>query len=155
MSQMKKNTRVKNIIVKNAADFFTPIILIFGSYIIFHGHLSSGGGFQGGVFAAAAVILIYLGYGHESSLKLFNMELLRKNEAIGAIIQTSFGLIGIFFLTNFCRNFIFDMGKPGDLISSGTILFMNLSVGYKVLASVGFLLLLFLGLSHIEKKDNE
>lgn len=152
---MKKNTKVKNIIVKNAADFLTPIILMFGFYIIFHGHLRVGGGFQGGIIIAAAVILIYLGYGSETSLKPFSMEFLEKNEVIGAVLQTSLALVGLFFITNFCRNILFDMGEAGDLISSGTILFMNLSAGHIVFSGIGFLILLFIGLSHTEKKDNK
>jgi multicomponent Na+:H+ antiporter subunit B len=152
---MKKNIKVKNIIIKNAADVFTPIALMLGFYVISHGHLSPGGGFQGGVLVAAAAILIYLGYGYENSLKVFNMELIRKNEAIGAILYTFFAVVGLFFFANFCRNIFYDMGEPGALFSSGTILFMNLSVGYKVLTGMGFLILLMLGLLAPEKSDND
>lgn len=151
---MKKNTKVKNIIVKNAAGFFTPIILMFGFYIISHGHLLPGGGFQGGLLASAVVILIYLGYGYENSIKTFNIELLRKNEAIGGILYTFFALIGLFFFTNFCRNIIFDIGKAGTLFSS--VFFINLIVGYKVLMGMGFLILvLLLVLSAQEKNEIE
>lgn len=152
---MKKITRVKNTIIKSAADFFTPIILIFGFYEIFHGHLGIGGGFVGGILVAAVIILIYIGYDQENSSKLFNMELLRKNQGIGAIIQTSLALIGLVFFTGFCRNIFFDMGEAGNLFSSGNIFFMNLSVGYGTLAGIGFLILIFIGIYSSEKKDNE
>ncbi|MDF2673224.1 MAG: hypothetical protein K0R09_1489, partial [Clostridiales bacterium] len=120
---MKKNIKVKNIVLKNAADVFTPVSLMFGFYIIFHGHLIPGGGLQGGVIVAAAVILIHFGYGYEKAQKLFNMEILIKNGAIGAILYTSFAIVGLLFFGNFCRNIFFDMGRIGELFSSGTIFF--------------------------------
>jgi multicomponent Na+:H+ antiporter subunit B len=151
--KMKKNIKVKNIIVKTAADVFSPIALVFGFYIILHGHLSPGGGFQGGVLVGGAVILIYLGYGYEKTRKVLNMEFIRKNEAVGAIAYTFFGVVGLLYGFNFCRNVFFKVGNPGDLISSGTILFMNYSVGYKVLTGVAFLILLMISL--LQPDNNE
>jgi multicomponent Na+:H+ antiporter subunit B len=154
-AQMKKNIKVKNIVLKNAADVFTPISLMFGFYIIFHGHLIPGGGLQGGVIVAAAVILIYFGYGYEKTQKLFNMEFIRKGWAVGTVLYTSLAIVGLFFFANFCRNIFFDMGRIGELFSSGTIFFANLSLGYIVLTGMGFLILLMLGLLPPEKNDNE
>lgn len=151
---MKKNVKVKNIIVKCAADVFAPIGLVLGLYIILHGHLSPGGGFQGGVLVASAVIMLYLGYGYETAKKTFSIEMLRKNEAIGAIMYSFFALIGIIFGANFCRNVFFNVGNPGDLYSSGTIFWMNFSVGYKVLTGVGFLILLMVGLLAPDSSSN-
>ncbi|CCJ33343.1 membrane bound hydrogenase, MbhF subunit [Caloramator australicus RC3] len=141
-----KNRQVKDVIVKTAADFFTPIALVLGFYIILHGHLSPGGGFQGGVLVASAVVLIYLGYGYNEVSKKFNMEIIKKNEALGAILFTVFGLAGIIYGSVFFANVFTNIGDVGDLISAGTIMFMNNSVGYKVLTGVGFLILLMIGL---------
>ncbi|KRQ86604.1 Na(+)/H(+) antiporter subunit B [Caloramator mitchellensis] len=145
---MKAKTKgtVKDLIIKTAADVFTPIALVFGFYVITHGHLSPGGGFQGGVLVAAAVILIYLGYGYSEVSKKFNMDFIKKNEALGAILFTVFGLCGLFYGSVFFANVFTGIGNPGDLISAGTIMFMNNSVGYKVLTGVGFLILLMIGL---------
>lgn len=146
---MKKNIKSKNIIVKTASDIFMPLGLMFGIYVILHGHLSPGGGFQGGVIVASAVVLVYLGYGQEGLKKVFNPELLKKSETLGAIAYSAFALIGILFGANFCRNIFVSKGtagNPGDLYSSGTIFWMNLSVGFKVLTGVGFLMLFMLAL---------
>ena len=143
---MNKNIKVKNIVVKCGADIFTPIGLMLGFYIVFHGHLSPGGGFQGGVLVASSVILVYLGYGFDGIKKVFNMELIRKNESVGAIMYTFFGTVGLLYGFNFCKNVFYKTGNPGDLYSSGTIFWMNFSVGYKVLTGVGFLILLMLQL---------
>jgi len=39
-----------------------PVILMFGVYLIMHGHLTAGGGFQGGVAIAAFLICRYMIY---------------------------------------------------------------------------------------------
>lgn len=151
---MKNNIKIKNIIVKTGADIFTPIALVLGIYIILHGHLTPGGGFQGWFLVASSVILIYLGYGSEGLKKTFNTELIRKNEAIGAIAYSFFAIVGIIYGANFCRNVFFKVGNIGDLYSSGTIFWMNSSVGYKVLTGVGFLILLMIGLLSSEGNGN-
>jgi len=50
-------------ILRVAAKMMTPFILVFGLYVIFHGDISPGGGFQGGVIVASSFILYGLVYG--------------------------------------------------------------------------------------------
>ena len=40
-------------IVRTASGFLSPILFLFGVYIFTHGHLTPGGGFQGGVVITA------------------------------------------------------------------------------------------------------
>lgn len=49
-----------------AARLLTPYILLFALYVLFHGHHSPGGGFQGGTILAAGVILIRLVRGRQA-----------------------------------------------------------------------------------------
>src|SRR5262245_58621922 len=35
-------------LIQNGVEVVLPLILLFGVYVIMHGHLSAGGGFQGG-----------------------------------------------------------------------------------------------------------
>ena len=37
-----------------------PLIFLFGAYVIMNGHLSAGGGFQGGAVVASGVMLLML-----------------------------------------------------------------------------------------------
>ena len=144
--KFKKGIKERNVILKCAADLMLPFALIFGIYIILFGTVSPGGGFQGGVIVAAAVLLLYLGYGYKTTAKAINGEVLRINEAIGAILYTVLAACGLFLGVRFCQNVFFDNGAVGDMISAGTITFMSYSVGFKVLTGVGFLLLLMLGM---------
>ena len=142
----KKGIEQKNIVVKCGADMLLPFALVFGLYIILFGTVSPGGGFQGGVIVASACLLLYLGYGYKTAARAINMETLRVNEALGAILYTLLGVCGLTMGVRFCQNVFFDSGAVGDLTSAGTITFMSYAVGYKVLTGVGFLLLLMLGL---------
>jgi multicomponent Na+:H+ antiporter subunit B len=45
-------------IVLLGARLLSPYIMVFGWYVIFHGHYSPGGGFQGGGLLAASILLI-------------------------------------------------------------------------------------------------
>ena len=65
--------RHESVIVRTAVRLLAPLVQIFGLYVLFHGHYSPGGGFQGGVIMAASYILIGLGLGRESLLKRSKM----------------------------------------------------------------------------------
>ena len=145
----------KNIIIKCGADKFLPFALTFGIYVILFGTISPGGGFQGGVIVASAVLLLYLGYGYSIVKRAINSEVIRVGEAVGAALYVCLGLVGIAYGLNFCRNVFFNDGQVGDLISAGTITFMGYSVGFKVLCGVGFLLILMLGMLAPDPEEEE
>ena len=71
---MKKNRKQKDIIVPSCADLVIPITLVLGAYIILHGHLSPGGGFQGGVLLTGAIAIFFIAYGRDKVLKTFHLE---------------------------------------------------------------------------------
>ena len=149
--EFKERFKEKRIIVKSGADLFLPFAIVLGFYVILFGTVSPGGGFQGGVIVASAVLLIYLGYGYKRLVKAINPEYMRIGEALGAIVYVLLGLAGVFVGANFCRNFVFNNGEVGDMISAGNISFMSYTVGFKVLTGIGFLLILMLGILKPDK----
>ena len=48
-------------LVRTARQILLPLIAIFAAYIIMNGHISAGGGFQGGAVIACAVLLTRAG----------------------------------------------------------------------------------------------
>ena len=89
-------------IVKTITSFAFPFALIYGLYIIAHGHLTPGGGFQGGAVVASGCAMIVVAYGSIWTLgkiKEKNLSVLESIGAIGFIALAFFGLIfgGIFF----------------------------------------------------------
>ena len=143
---MNKNITVKNIVPKCGADTVLPFALVYLFYIILHGHLSPGGGFQGGVLMVAVVVMLYMGHGYETTTKALSLHGMHKAEGVASIMYIVFAMLGVAFLGNFCQNVLFNIGNIGDLYSSGTIFWMNMAVGFKVLTGVGVLALSMLGL---------
>ncbi len=141
-----KNTENGDLIVRCLADKFLPLSLMLGFYVILHGNISPGGGFQGGVLVSGSVLLLYLAYGYKGASAALNAEVMHKGEALSAVGYIAFALLGVFYGFNFCRNILFSRGEIGEIWSSGTIALMNYAVGLKVLTGVGFLLLLIIGL---------
>lgn len=140
---MKKNIIIKNSIIKSCANITLPIALTLGIYIILHGHLSPGGGFQGGVLIAGAVAIVFTAYGYKEVLSLFKAEKVKVFEDIGALGYVFLGTLGLIYGYTFCTNVLWH-STPGKLYSSGTIFWMNLAVGYKVLAGLGFLIIMLI-----------
>lgn len=148
-----KKFKKKPVIVRSAADFFLPLACVYGAYVVLHGHLSPGGGFQGGVLIASAILLVFLGYGNLKAKKTFHEHKLHSSETVAEIIYVVLGLLGIIGGFNFCINFVFD-GLGFD-----TSVLMNHAVGYHVMGGIICLLAMMLSLldkdgddSHEEKE---
>jgi multicomponent Na+:H+ antiporter subunit B len=148
----KRNIIRRDSIVTSCASLVLPICLVLGAYVILHGHLSPGGGFQGGVLIAGAVAILYVAYGAEHIAKTFNSTRLKISENIGALGFVFVASLGLIYGSNFFGNFIAKSGSLGQLYSSGTIFWMNFAVGYKVLAGIGFLILV---MSSVLRDDEE
>ena len=115
-----------------------PVVL-YGVYLVAHGHLTPGGGFQGGVVMATAALLVYLS-GEYVTLRRVSPELVTDAaEAVGAAGYVAVGLLGVAAGTAFLAN-VLPLGQPGQLLSAGTIPPINLAVGLEVAG--GFVLLL-------------
>lgn len=78
-----------------ATKILIPQIMIFGLYVHFHGDYGPGGGFQAGVILAAAVILYALVFGLEESLRAVPMGAVMALSAIGVLIYSGTGVVGI------------------------------------------------------------
>ena len=53
--------------------------------------------------------------------------------------------LGVAVGAQFCQNVLYTFGNVGDLYSSGTIFWMNLTVGVKVITGIGSISLLMIG----------
>lgn len=146
---MKKKFKRKSIVVKCASDLFLPLACIFGCYVVFHGSSSPGGGFQGGVLIASAILLVFLGYGAARSKKVFSERLLHSTETLAEIVYIIIALLGIFSGLNFCVNFVFG-GKVLD-----TSILMNDAVGYHVMAGIICLLIMMLSVLDPDEDEKE
>jgi len=119
-----------SLIVKTITRFTVGLILLYGIYIVLHGHVSPGGGFAGGVIIALSFIHLMLAYGKEAAFKKFSKSAASTFESLGAILFLTIGLVafagGYFFL-----NFI-SKGEPFKLFSAGIIPPCNIAISLKV-----------------------
>ena len=148
---MNNKPVVRQVISRCGADALLPFALVYALYVILHGHLSPGGGFQGGVLMVALVALVYMGHGYERTVETFSYHLLHTVEGCASIFYVALGLLGVAVGAHFAENVLYTHGAIGDLYSSGTIFWMNVTVGVKVITGVGSIALLLLGL--LQEKD--
>lgn len=119
------------VIVKVIAKFVSPLVVLFGIYVILHGHLTPGGGFPGGVILASAFILLTLAYGKEEVFKRLKERTSYLMESSGALIFLGLALLGILLGGRFFLNFL-PPGKLLSILSGGFIPLCNIGIGIKV-----------------------
>ncbi len=110
-------------------------LVVFGLYIVTHGHLTPGGGFQGGVVLATAPLLVYLAGDLKTFRRIANHELVEVAEALGLGGFLALGLPGMILGGAYMRN-VLALGKTGDLFSGGTIPLINVCTGMAVAAGL-------------------
>lgn len=74
------------------AKMLFPFILVFGVYVITHGELGPGGGFQGGVILAAAFILYGMIFGADELVRRVPARVTDTAMAIGVLMYAGTGL---------------------------------------------------------------
>ena len=152
---MENKRTFKNTIQRCGSDKILPLAIVYRFYIILHGHLSPGGGFQGGVLMVAIVVLLYFGHGYETTVRAINPHFLHGAEGFMSVLYVAAAMLGIAYLGNFCQNVFYNIGNIGDLFSSGTIFIMDTIVGFKVLTGVGVLAITMLGLLMVKGTDEK
>lgn len=82
---------VEHTIIRVVAKLMMPFIVLFGLYVITHGEVGPGGGFQGGVIIAAAFILYGLVFGRDELARLVPHRLLDVLTAGGVLLYAGVG----------------------------------------------------------------
>ncbi len=121
-----------------------PAILLFGIYVIVNGHLSPGGGFSGGAVLGGGLILASLVLGEERMAQLLSTQ--RTTRLTVSCLLAYAGMKGYSFFTG--ANGVgweVPKGIPGEILSGGLILPLNLCVGVIVACTMYTFYILFLG----------
>ncbi len=118
-------------IVQVAGRFLFPFIVLLGAYVFIHGHLTPGGGFQGGVIIATGFLFLLLAYRQFT----ISHNIVTWVESLAGITFAGIGLVGILVGKTFLENFL-PTGKLNDLISGGIIPLIYIAVGFKVAAEL-------------------
>ena len=122
-------------IVKTVSRTIIPFIFLFGVYMIFFGHISPGGGFQGGVIVSMGIILAIVAYGEDIIDKY----------------KTEISLIEILAVSFFITAGISGMLLGKSFFSSfGAIWVLNIIIGVKVCSGIVLFFMLFIRWEYID-----
>ena len=143
-------------LVRSGANIMMPFILVYGFYIVVHGHLTPGGGFQGGAVIATAVVLLMVAYSYENVQASVSKHVLKNSETAGLLLFIGTAILALTAGLAFFGNWLLGAGtifgtpvvfgiNPGDINTGGIIPVLNVAVGIEVLGAMGLLLLAMLG----------
>jgi multicomponent Na+:H+ antiporter subunit B len=140
----------------NLAGFalLAPTLLV-GLYVVAHGAVSPGGGFQGGAVLATGLHLAYLAGDYGVLERLRPMAVFDVAEAVGAAGFVLLGVSGLFVGDPFLANWL-PTGTLGSLTSAGMVGLFNVAVGMEVASALILLLSKFLEQAlMVHERDHE
>ena len=122
-----------NPIVLLVSRLVSPFIMLFALYIIFHGHYSPGGGFQGGTMLAASVLLIRLAMGTEISQLLFKSSWGTPLGSVGVLMYFGTGMLALILGGQFLNYVYLPFTGPASMERSLGVLLVEVGVGIAVM----------------------
>ena len=122
-------------IVLLGARILSPYIMMFGLYVIFHGHYSPGGGFQGGALLAASVLLMRVASGSRTSNLLLDEAVTTPMGVVGVLIYFGTGLVALLAGGEFLDYGALPIpGMSPEYLRYTGILIIEIGVGLAVMA---------------------
>lgn len=129
-------------------------MICLGVVTILGGHITPGGGFQGGAMIAGGIIFCVLVYGVNNSPIQMSHEFISSIETCGALAYIFIGLAGLFFGGYFLYNLganVYDFTNPAiatlfkypDVTNAGILPYLNIFVGIKVLVGLSAIVIAF------------
>lgn len=126
-----------------AGYLLLPVTLLVGVDIVVHGHLTPGGGFQGGIVLGTAVHLLYLAGHYRALERVRPLPVFDSGEALGTGAFAAVAMAGLVTGGAFLGNWL-PLGRFGDLFSAGTVPLLSVAIGIEVASGVIVLLAKFL-----------
>ncbi|WP_201837420.1 hydrogen gas-evolving membrane-bound hydrogenase subunit E [Microvirga zambiensis] len=123
-------------IVTTGTQVLLPVILTFGAYVIVNGHLSAGGGFQGGAIVASGVMLLLLA---DPGTRV-NAAALSVIESLAGVSYVAIGILGLVLAGGFLDPRFLPPGEAGAFISAGAIPVLSALLGIKVGAELSVII---------------
>jgi multicomponent Na+:H+ antiporter subunit B len=115
-------------IVETATELLLPMVILFGIYVFMNGHLSPGGGFQGGAIIASGTMFMLLALPESHISRL----MIAITESLSGFSYVVIGVLGVIYAGGFLDNRFMDLGTYGSLFSAGAIPLIYTFVGLKV-----------------------
>lgn len=130
--------------IRTAAQGLTGVTVLFGLYLVAHGPVTPGGGFQGGMVLATVPLLVYLAGDPRILRKIAPEWLVELSEGGGAAALVVIGSLGLIVTRAYLEN-VLPLGPPSSAIDSGgTLLAMNWATAFEVAGGFVLVMLIFL-----------
>lgn len=113
-----------------------PFIQLFALYVIFHGHYSPGGGFQGGAMLAASVVLIRLCVDDDVAQLQYKRAFGTPMGMVGAFVYVGTGLVAMVLGGAFLDYGHLPLGGSVPSIRGMGILFVEIGIGLGVMSTL-------------------
>jgi multicomponent Na+:H+ antiporter subunit B len=110
------------------------LVVLVGLWLAAFGLVTPGGGFQGGVVVAGGIVVLYLTVGYRRWSRVADEHLLDPFEGVGAGTYVVVGLAALISAAPFLHNLL-GPGKPGTLLSGGSMAILNWGVALEVAAA--------------------
>ncbi len=118
-------------LLKQAAKVLVPLIIIFGVYVVLNGHISPGGGFSGGAIVGSGFILYLTAYGFEEAGRFLSEKVIKTLTVTALTFYCIAKSYSFYTGANHLDSFI-TPGIPGNILSAGLIVYLNICVGIVV-----------------------
>ena len=115
-------------ILASSAKYLVSMIVLLGVYVFINGHLTPGGGFQGGAIIASAFVLMFLALPNN----IVKHKVLSIIESFSGLFYVLIGVLGVVLAGGFLDNQIIPLGIFGSILSAGAIPLIYILIGLKV-----------------------
>lgn len=88
-------------VLRITTKYIIPPIILFALYVLFHGEISPGGGFQAGVIFSSAFTLYGVVFGFEIAEKVAPPRLLRTLACVGVLMYAGVGILTLLLGGNY------------------------------------------------------
>lgn len=155
---MSQNSVILKLIALPIAIF----VSCMGIMTILGGHITPGGGFQGGAMITAGVIMCILVYGLDKSPINLSHDFVNVVETFGILVYIGLGLLGLFLAGAYMYNIgtdIFGLVPDTirtifhypDITNAGIVPYLNIVVGLKVFVGLSAIVIAFMGFKKFEE----
>lgn len=128
--------KYNDIIVQTIGRIMVPFIQFFGLYVIMHGHISPGGGFQGGVILGSSIILLAITDGEDAAKKYLSPNAILVFCCLGLIIYGGIGVCCLWLGGNYLDYGRLPVGETIPKARYWGIFGIELGVGFTVMATM-------------------
>lgn len=132
-----------SLILKTATRYMLPLLLLFSVFVMLRGHNEPGGGFVGGLVAAAGFALYMVAYDAESARRILRVNP-RTFIGVGLLLAVASGVSSFLFGDSFLTGLWTEVNVGGvEKVALGTPLMFDAGV-YLVVMGVTLMIVLSL-----------